>query len=156
MTGLQSCPLIYVLSYVICQNPILERLDLSSMNFHLFRLTCLSNEAQRELSYRYPRLWGTRDAKAWCSALESIPNRATYVQGLLLAFPLSWGGGHRISQRWNRTSHMYNEKCVCKLDKSWRWLLLKVIKSKSQRIRRKAVIHVAGSNVVVSTWVQVD
>lgn len=80
--GLQSCP--PEICSLICQDPMLERLDLNSICYvsHAFR-----SEAQRELSYRYPCLRGVSGAKAWCSALESKPSRATIVKGLVLLFP---------------------------------------------------------------------
>ena len=84
-TGLQSCP--PEICSLICQDPTLERLDLNSSCYisHTFR-----SEAQRELSYRYPRLRGVSGAKAWCSALQSKPSRATNVKGLVLLFPRSF------------------------------------------------------------------
>jgi hypothetical protein len=82
MTGLQSfSPEICSL---ICQDPILERLDLNSVCFisHAFR-----NEAQRELSYRFPCLQGTSDVKAWCLSLQSRSHNAINVEGLVLLLP---------------------------------------------------------------------
>ena len=84
MTGLQSfSPEICSL---ICQDPILERLDLNSICFisHAFR-----NEAQRELFYQFPCVRGVRRVKAWCLSLQSRPHIATNVKGLVLLLPQS-------------------------------------------------------------------
>jgi hypothetical protein len=82
MTGLQSfSPEIWSL---ICQDPILERLDLNSICLisHAFR-----NEALRELSIRFPCVRGVRRVKAWCLSLQSRPHIAINVEGLLLPQP---------------------------------------------------------------------
>ena len=82
MTGLQSISA--EICSLICQDPILERLDLNSICFisHAFR-----NEAQRELSYRFPCVRGVHRAKAWCLSLQSRPRIAINVEGLVLLLP---------------------------------------------------------------------
>ena len=82
MTGLQSFS--SELCSLICQDPILERLDLNSICFisHAFR-----NEAQRELSYRFPCVRGSSRVKSWCLSLRSRPHIALNVEGLVLLLP---------------------------------------------------------------------
>jgi hypothetical protein len=81
-TGLQSFP--PEICSLICQDPILERLDLNSICFvsHAFR-----NEAQRELSYRFPFLRGASRVEAWCLALQCKPRLALNIEGLFLQLP---------------------------------------------------------------------
>ena len=69
---------------LICQDPILERLELNSICFisHAFR-----NEAQRELSSRFPCLRGASQVKTWCRSLKSRPHLATNIKGLVLLLP---------------------------------------------------------------------
>ena len=82
MTGLQSFP--PEICSLICQHPILERLDLNAICFisHAFR-----NEAQRELSYRFPILRGASRVKAWCLSLKCRPHLAKDIKGLVLLLP---------------------------------------------------------------------
>ena len=82
MTVLQSFP--PEICSLICQDPILERLDLNSICFisHTFR-----NEAQRELSYCFPCLRGDTRVKAWCLSLKRRPHLAINVRGLALLLP---------------------------------------------------------------------
>jgi hypothetical protein len=81
MTVLQSLP--PEICSLICQDPILERLDLNSICFisHAFR-----KEAQR-LSYRFPFLRGASSVGAWCLTLRSKPHIARYIKGLGLLLP---------------------------------------------------------------------
>ena len=80
MTVLQSFP--PEICSLICQDPILERLDLNSICYisHAFR-----NEAQRELSYHFPFLRGARSAKFWSHSLS--PHAAKGIKGLVLLLP---------------------------------------------------------------------
>ena len=112
--GFQSCP--PEICSLICQDLILERPDLNSICYvsHTFR-----DEAQRELSYRFPCLRGGIEAKAWCSALQSKPNRATNVKGLFLVFPLLW-----VSEF--REEDIERLKCTMKMCVNWRWFLVNV------------------------------
>ena len=87
MTVLQSFP--PEICSLICEDPILERLDLNSICFisHAFR-----NEAQRELSNHFPCLRGASAIKAWCLPLEC--HRSKNIKGLALLLPdLSTFGG---------------------------------------------------------------
>jgi hypothetical protein len=79
-TDLQSFP--PEICSLICQDPILQRLDLNSICFisHAFR-----NEAQRELSYRFPILRGASRVEAWSLALQ--PHLALNIVGLFLQLP---------------------------------------------------------------------
>ena len=82
MTVLQSFPpKIYSL---VCQDPILERLDLNSICFisHAFR-----NEAQRELSRCFPCLQGASPVKDWCLSLKRRAHLAINIKGLALLLP---------------------------------------------------------------------
>ena len=69
---------------LICQDPILERLDLNSICFisHAFR-----NEARRQLFNYFPCLRGAGRIKAWCLALERKPHLAINVKSLALLLP---------------------------------------------------------------------
>ena len=82
MTGLQSFP--PEICSLICQDPILERLDLNSICFvsHAFR-----NEAQRELSYRFPFLRGASHFNTWCFTLQCQSHLAINIVGLVLLLP---------------------------------------------------------------------
>ena len=82
MTVLQSLP--PEICSLICQDPILERLDLNSICFisHAFR-----NEARRELSSRFPCLQGADRVKTWCLSLQSSPHLAIKIKGLVLLLP---------------------------------------------------------------------
>jgi hypothetical protein len=82
MTVLQSFP--PDICSLICQDPILERLELNSICFilHAFR-----NEAQRELSSRFPCLRGPSRVKAWCLSLQSRPHLIIKIKGLVLLLP---------------------------------------------------------------------
>jgi hypothetical protein len=82
MTVLQSFP--PEICSLICQDPILERLDLNSICFisHAFR-----KEAQRELSNHFPVLRGASSVGAWCLTLRSKPHIARYIKGLVLLLP---------------------------------------------------------------------
>ena len=82
MTILQSFP--PEICSLICQDPILERLELNSICFisHAFR-----NEAQRELSSRFPCLRGADRVKAWYLSLQSSPHLAINIKGLVLLLP---------------------------------------------------------------------
>jgi hypothetical protein len=79
-TDLQSFP--PEICSLICQDPILERLDLNFICFisHAFR-----DEAQRELSYRFPILRGASRVEAWSLALQ--PHLALNIVGLFLQLP---------------------------------------------------------------------
>ena len=82
MTVLQSFP--PEICSLICQDPTLERLDLNSICFisRPFR-----NEAQRELSHRFPCLRGANQVNAWCLSLRHKPLLAKKTKGLVLLLP---------------------------------------------------------------------
>ena len=88
---------------LICQDPILERLDLYSICFisHAFR-----NEAQREISFRFPCLRGVMRVKAWCLSLQSSPHIATNVKGLVLLLPETPALGNDHIERLRQALHM--------------------------------------------------
>ena len=83
MTGLQSCP--PEIFSLICQDPILERLDLNSIHF-----TCFFKMKPRGNfpgPIVFPCLRGASGVKAWCSAIRRNPHLATKVEVLVLRFP---------------------------------------------------------------------
>jgi hypothetical protein len=82
MTILQSFP--PEICSLICLDPILDRLDLNSICFisHAFR-----NEAQRQLSSRFPCLRGASQVRAWCLSLQCSPHLAINIKGLVLLLP---------------------------------------------------------------------
>ena len=97
MTVLQSFP--PEICSLICQDPILERLDLNSICFisHAFR-----NEAQRILSSsnHFPCLRGASSVRAWCLALKRKPHLAIDIKGLTLLLPQAFPPKDIIRLTW--------------------------------------------------------
>ena len=101
MTVLQSFP--PEICSLICQDSILERLDLNAICFisHAFR-----NEAQRELSRCFPCLRDDSHVKAWCLSLKRRPRLAKKIRGLALLLPRPSAFRAAEVERLTRSLHM--------------------------------------------------
>ena len=128
-TCLQSCP--PELCSLICQDPILERLDL---NFICYISHAFQNEAQRENfpAIVIPCLRGASEIKAWCSALQSKPSLTKNVKDLVLLFPRPTSSDFR-KEDIERLAGTMN---TCVNLKELEVILINVLESKILRVRQ--------------------